>query len=817
MMTPASRSFLFFLLFLGFTAFGQNGAKISGTVTNAVNKAPLEYATVSLFDPGGKVISEIITDVKGNFAFKNLRFGVYVVKAASVGFTPAARNFSLSLKSGTINIVLAPTSASLATVTVTGSRPLVENHLDKIVYNAGTDLTSQSGVALDVLKKVPNIAVDIDGNVELEGDPNIRFLINGKPSTIFGASLTDALQSIPASQIKSIEVIASPGAKYDGSGTGGIINIILKESKVRGMNGSANLSAGTRLENGSFNLNAKQDHFGVNAFFSGNAQLNTTTINTVNRQSFNPSKDSLTLLQQEGNSAFRRSGYQTGISVEWDISNKDKLTGAFNYNLFGYHTCGVTDQQQNLTDGGGNELSAISSLLNAGSALHANTADWSLDYKKEFKRKGQELDFLVTTSLGNNYNDYYQQQSYPGAGSTGSLPASGSTGTSPGTDKETDISTDYSQPIGRHFTLETGLKTVLETLSNTVSTDTLLADGSYGADAGQTYAFVYNRQIYAGYMSGEFTLFHQFLDVQAGARYEYTHTTADFEGVSIPSYGTFFPSFILSHKLDDDQTIKVAYSYRIERPDYGDLNPFYNISDPHNISTGNPQLRPEIGHRYEIGYNRTFGKGNSIYIAALYRYNSEDIQSLATYYPEISINGATYTDVSLTQRYNIGWQNSWGGNIFGAVSVTPAFSLRSNIQLGSRTNSSPGLGTVTGFAARGNINATWKLGKDWAAELFGNYNSTVKTIQGTRPAFGFYTLAVRKELFHRNGSIGFTATNPFNKYVDQQSMLYGSNFNQTSGRKVPYQSFGVTLSYKFGKLEFKGKERDSNAEPVPIE
>ena len=812
-MTPAGRCFLFFFLFLGFTALGQNGSKLSGTVTNAINKAPVEYATVSLLDPSGKTISETITDAKGNFTFKSVPPGGYLLKAGSVGFGPSARNFSLPAKSATINISLTPTSASLASVTVTGSRPLVENHLDKIVYNAANDLTSQSGVALDVLKKVPSVSVDIDGNVELEGNSNVRFLINGKPSTIFGASLADALQSIPASQIKSIEVIASPGAKYDGSGTGGIINIILKDSKIKGINGSANLSAGTRLENGSFNLNVKQNNFGINAFFSGNAQLNTTTINTVDRGSFNPTKDSLTGLHQDGSSAFKRSGYQTGISAQWDVTNKDKLTASFNWNHFGNHTSGLTNQQQTLTDGGGNELSSVSSVRNAGSTLHSNTGDWSLDYKREFKTKGQELDLLVTTSLGNNFNDYYQQQTYPG----NTLAPSGSMGRSPGTDKETDISADYRQPISKDITIETGLKTVLETLNNTVATDTLLSDGSYGPDADQTYAFAYKRQVYAGYISGEFTLFHQFLDVQAGARYEYTNTAADFKGARIPSYGTFFPSITLSHKLDETQSIKVAYSYRIERPDYGDLNPFYNISDPHNITTGNPALRPEKGRRYEIGYNKTFGKGSSIYIAALYRYNSDDIQALSTYYPVLDINGSSFTDVSLTQRYNIGWQNSWGGNIFGAVSVTPTLSLRSNIQLGSRTNSSPGLGTVSGFAFRGNLNASYKLGNDWMAELFGNYNSTQKTIQGTRPAFGFYTLAVRKELFHRNGSIGFTATNPFNKYIDQQSTLYGSNFNQTTGRKVPYQSFGITLSYKFGKLEFKGKERESNTEPAPID
>src|SRR5260221_4771499 len=136
---------------------------------------------------------------------------------------------------------LDPAAATLKEVTVTGSRPLVENHIDKIVFNAANDVTSQSGVALDVLKKVPSVSVDVDGNVELEGNPNIRFLINGKPSTIFGSSLADALQSIPASQIKSIEVISSPGAKYDASGTGGIINILPKDSKIKGINGTLNL------------------------------------------------------------------------------------------------------------------------------------------------------------------------------------------------------------------------------------------------------------------------------------------------------------------------------------------------------------------------------------------------------------------------------------------------------------------------------------------------------------------------------------------------------------------------------------------------
>lgn len=809
-------SFIVVLTFVTIYSFAQGGGKISGTVVNASSKVSIEYASVSLMDgQSQKALNGTITDAHGNFTLPGVAPGKYSIKVESVGFKAIVRNYVMT-GTGKVNmgtIALDPASATLQEVTVTGSRPLVENHIDKLVFNAANDVTSQSGVALDVLKKVPSVSVDIDGNVELEGNPNIRFLINGKPSTIFGASLADALQSIPASQIKSIEVISSPGAKYDASGTGGIINIILKDSKVKGINGSMNLSAGTRLENGALNLNIRRNNFGVNAFFSGNEQLNTTTLNSTSRQSFNSTKDTLTNLQQDGSSAFKRNGFQTGISADWDVSSRDKLTASFNWNHFGNNTGGFTDQQQGITDNNGHLLSSVSSVRNSGNRTTANTGDWSLAYKKLFKKKGQELDVLATTSLGNNFSEYYQQQTY----STSGFAPSGSKGSSPGTDRETNLSFDYRQPMGESFTLETGAKATFERLSTTVATDTLLADGTYGANANQTYGFIYNRKVYAYYASAEFSLFHQFIEGQAGLRYEYTSTTADFKGAAIPSYGLFFPSIVLSHHLDETQTIKAVYSYRIERPDYGDLNPFYNISDPHNISTGNPTLRPEKGQRYELGYNKTFGGGSSIYIAALYRYNSDDIQALATYYPVLNIDGTTYTDVSLTQRYNIGTQKGYGANIFGSVTVTPELSLRTNIQLGERTNSSPGLGSVTGFAFRGNLNASYKFPNKLTAEVFGNYNSSQKNIQGLRPAFGFYTLAVRKDLFHSKASLGITATNPFNKYVDQRSTLFGSNFTQSGLRKVPYQSFGITLSYKFGKLEFKGKERDNNTEPAPIE
>src|ERR1035437_11044099 len=209
-------------------------------------------------------------------------------------------NPSISL--GTIS--LSQSTRTLQNVTVTGDKPIVESKIDKIVYNVSNDVTSQGGAAIGVLKKVPQVTVDVDGNVELQGNSNIRFLINGKPSSVFGNSLADALASIPASQIKSVEAITNPGAKYDSQGTGGIINIILYDNKMQGVNGNINLSAGSRLENGSMNLNIRHNNFGVNAFFSGNAALKSELPYSQNRFATDTSAKTITNLLQNSSANF---------------------------------------------------------------------------------------------------------------------------------------------------------------------------------------------------------------------------------------------------------------------------------------------------------------------------------------------------------------------------------------------------------------------------------------------------------------------------------------------------------------------------------
>jgi len=789
--------------------------KVTGRVIDSVTKAPIDFATISIYKAGAKSpFNGISADAKGIFTVANLPAGTYRVTVDFVGYREKAYNqVTISSTSRTVSlgtIALSSALKQLKDVVITGKAPVVQNKIDKMVYDAANDLTAQGGVALDVLKKVPMISVDIDGNVELQGSSSIRFLINGKPSSIFGASLADALQSIPASQIKSIEVITSPGAKYDANGTGGIINIVLKDNRVQGINGSVNLSAGTRQNNGSINLNARKGNFGAGLFFSGNAQLRTTTKNTADRTSYSQTRDTVNHLLQQGSNPFTRGGYQSGLNFNWSVTPKDELTATVGYNHFGNHGTGTTYQDQQSQFISTNTLSDVMSNRVSESRASFNTIDWSLGYKKTFKKEDQELDILYTSSYGKNTLNSSQITDYLNGG----YPASGIQSYNPGHDHQTEVSIDYTQPLSKGFTLETGAKLVTENLTNNVYTDTLLNNGSYIVNSGQTYGFNYKRNVYAGYLSTTFTFFHDFLNGRAGLRYERTSTSADFAGVSIPGYNTFAPSFTVQHKFDETQSLKFAYSYRIERPDYGDLNPFFNISDPHNISTGNPLLKPEIGHNYEVGYSKTFKSGGNIYVSGFYRYNTNDIQSLATYYTILPVNGTDYTDVTLNQRFNIGSQTGVGANIFGSVPVTDKLNLRSNIQLGERTNSSPGLATVSSFAYRINLNASYQFPHNLLAEAFANYNSFQRNIQSTRPAFFYYNIAVRKQFMNKNASLGLTAANPFAYYINQKQTTYGSNFNQVNTRLVPVQSFGIVFSYKFGKLKFE-KQKEENTPQQP--
>lgn len=597
---------LLFSLFLScwFSGFAQTTVKegiiISGVVKDSLGGEPLEKASISLKGPKRFTV---LTDAKGAFAITGVPAGNYSLAIAFVGYIPL-RQPVLLVERDNIDlgaILLSAKTVMLEKAVVIGSRPLLETKVDRIVYNVDRDVTSQGGVATDVLRKIPQVSVDASGNVELLGNPSIQFLINGKKSTIFGNSIVDALQSIPASQIQSIEVMSSPGAKYEATGTGGVINIILKKSKTEGVSGSINATAGTRQENGSVNLTYKKNNVTLSGYFSGSDQLNVSTRTTNLRNSVDTATGNQFFLGEHGNSDFNRYGYRTGVSLDWDVSPKDNLSISFAFNQFGNSTNGLFNQENTSADPLGNKYYDQFNLRSAKNTIRNNTADLGLDYTKKFRRENEQLTFSFLYSAGQDNTGYVQSQRYQ---SNDSLFA-GSTSDNPGRDKLTSLGLDYAYPVTKGLLLETGVRTEIESLISNAGVYTFDPTAyAYLYDNNQSYSATFRRNVYAGYVSASFKAFH-WVDVIAGIREEYTVNKAFYSNsghVNIPDYNNLAPSVTLSHTFTGNQTLKFAYAYRLERPEYRDLNPFLNLSDPQNITTGNPNITPEIGHDFQLGY-----------------------------------------------------------------------------------------------------------------------------------------------------------------------------------------------------------------------
>lgn len=688
-------------------------------------------------------------------------------------------------------------------VIINGKKPIVENKVDKIVYNVANDVTSQSGAAIDVLRKVPQVTVDADGNVELQGNPNVRFLINGKPSSIFGNSLADALASIPASQIKSIEAVTSPGAKYDAQGTGGIINIVLNESKVKGINGLITASAGTRFETGSLNLNFRNNNFSLNTFFSGNAQLKSRTPSSQNRISHTATTQ--TRLLQDGYTDFQRHGYRTGLGFDWTINKTNTLSGSISYNDFANKSIGLINQQQYITDFSNSTEQSIIGYRASDSRSSVNSIDGNLSYRKTFQREGQELTADYVVSYGSPKSNYLQTQSLAAALS----PYDGISGRNPGTDTSHNLSADYVHPINDNVTLEMGTKAIFQHITTNTDVNVLDAfSGQYEFDPFQSYHLKYDMGVYAAYISSSLKLFNNWLDVRAGARYEYTTVKIDYQSTNIPSYSLLVPSFILSHKFDSGETIKLAYTRRVERPEYAELNPFLNFSDPHNITTGNPALKPKIGDNMELGYDKNFENGANLSFTLTERINSQDLKQITTFYPIYTVSGIDYTNVSVTRRDNIGKEYNSGGILSGSVPFfNNKLNLRGNVMVFHRYIVGDYFGNVDmGMRYRLNLNLNYLFPKDFIVEAFGNFNSAAKNIQGKNPQSITYSIAARKQFWNKKASIGITTTNPFNKYIKQATTVETGDYSSSSIRYLPLRSFGISFSYKFGK-DFK-KEKD---------
>ncbi|MDB5024758.1 MAG: hypothetical protein JWP78_2513 [Mucilaginibacter sp.] len=793
--------------------------KVSGTIVDSLTRQSMPYVPVSIYRSSGKsLINGVITDDKGNFKFDGLHPGTYRLEISFMGYKKKTVDQVTTTDSKPDKNVgpvsFSPSAKALKEVAITGTAGLVENKIDKIVYNAEKDLTAAGGNATDVLQKVPLVAVDINGNVSLRGDQNVRVLINGKPSGATSASLSDVLKTIPADQIKSIEVITSPSAKYDAEGTAGIINIITKQKNVSGISGSVSGGVGTRQNNGNINLNYNKNRFrlGINA--GGNLTWPQTSLTTFDQHintaatGTQPAIDIENLNRSSSN--IKRHGAIGSVTMGYDFNAFNSLNSTFRLNDGGFNIHGLgTYKQTNFNDPSKNQVYTGNTM----SHNHFGGFDWNIDYTHKFKKEGEELDIsgqwshsVITTDYTNLFTAVNPSQ----------------TGDNNGKNNEYTLQADYTVPVSKVLKVEAGGKTIQRRINSVYDIfDTDNSGANAVRDSLNSNLYDYTQNVYAGYAVLTFTLPKSY-SILAGSRFEETRITGNpqdpFQNANSAlfqnlqpfssNYSTYIPSLTIQ-KAFGNNTVKLTYSKRIQRPSLQFLNPFINRSNIQSQSVGNPNLGPETSQTIELNYN-AFVKTSVLNFSVYYKNTKNLIEGIAKPITEV-IRGDTVQGTR-TEFSNVGSNNSFGASFFGSINPIKILTIRGSINAftyspapsGLFASSASSTGTYLQYTAFGSASITLQSG--FIAEAFGFTNSPRRTIQGTNPAFGIYAFGVRKQFLNKKASIGINTVQPFskNKYFNQN--ISSPGFTQTSSTAFPFRSVGITFSYSFGKLSFSNPQ-----------
>ena len=772
--------------------------KITGNVVDSTSGEIVEFATVALrFQDSSKDINGGITGDKGQFKITDVKPGKYDLLISFVGYktktisgielTPRKPDYDL----GVIN--LGGNAVLLDQIEVVGQAALIENKVDRIVYNAEQDATSQGGDATDVLRKVPMLSVDIEGNVSLRGSSQVRILLNGKPSGMFSNNVADALKMFPADQIKSVEVITTPGAKYDGEGTGGIINIVTKKKNVEGYSGSISGSVGTRQNRGSVNLNASKGRFGLNG--SGGAYYSWPQNAPIEFLRTDRVGEGQRTFSQIGSSETSRLGFWGKAGAYYDINAYNSVNTSFFLRGYTFDRNGFQDA---VISNPTLSLSELYRRATSGDQLRSGY-DWNTDYTRTFKDSEKEFSIAVQVSGENSDDANIIDQTSENSAFTNREKQDND-----GLNLETTFQVDYTHPISEKVKWEVGGKGVLRNIDSDYKYDVFDPDFSeFRRDGARSNFFNYKQDVYAGYSSFTVQLPKDYTMI-AGLRYERTSIIGDFEGGGDQfknEYDNLLPSFILSKKIGF-KTLKASFVRRIQRPSINFINPFVNSADPLNISFGNPGLAPEIANQVDLGYT-SFNRGTVLATSLYYRRTSDVIQSL------LSVREG---GISATSFENIGLNNTVGANVFTSFTLKSFWTVRSNVDAGYfeiNSNDSRNLSN-NGMIYKLFVSSNFNFKKSGLkADIFGFYNSPRFTLQGRVPSFSMMSFGVSKEIWNKRGSVGINVVEPFFENKSFESELEGDDFYQYSNVQVPFRSFGINFSYRFGKLDFKAKERRS--------
>ncbi|MDB5243240.1 MAG: TonB-dependent receptor, partial [Spirosoma sp.] len=778
----------------------RGNARIVGYIVDSTLTRAVEFANVALYNTlTNKLIDGTVADQKGKFAIPRLAPGSYKLLISFLGYTNKTIADVIVSKGQTKDVGVIRLSASTRTlneVTVAGKKALVEDRVDRLVYNADVDLAAKGGDATDILKKVPMLSVDLAGNVSLQGSANLRVLINNKPSSILAGNLADALRQIPADLIKTVEVIKSPSAKYDAEGSGGIINIITKKNTLQGLHLDVDGGVGNRASTLGLNGSFRQGKLGVNLNGNGRAVYNKSA-SDLNQTTFLPGLAAPIRTRQHADGFDKGLFGQYALGLDYDLAKDQSLTAGVRI--------GVRDLNRNqrfATTLFTNGASGLPSGRNVNSQDLSNSVDMNVDYLHTYThyedRPQKELSISAQYSQNHLTNNFDASL----LDSTDQL-VSRQRNLNFNTSQEYVLQLDYQTPLSQHQQLEFGGKETRRQVNSLYQYQLAGPLSDYVADDRRPAGSLnYAQNISAAYLSYTLTTRSK-VSIKAGLRYEYTSIEASAGGqgpILIPDYGKLVPSLNISKKIGESTTLKLAYNRRIQRPNVQDLNPNFNAANPLNIRVGNPYLKPETTDRVEFGYSTSIKK-TYLNFTLYTRLNTDDIQS-------VSQRSDTLAGAVVTRVQNVGKEYNYGTNLFATINITPRWSVNTNIDIMYRYISGVALNlagqsitlTNTGFRMGSRFDTQLQLDKGWAIQANFGYRGRDIQLQGYRIGFAQYSLGARKEFTNKRGSLGLAAENFLTNGMRFTSVLNSAQFAQDYRQYIYNSSIRLTFSYKLGSL-----------------
>jgi outer membrane receptor protein involved in Fe transport len=784
---------------------GRKKFKVQGNVTEKSTKLPLEYATITLVNTNNpKSIFGGITNPKGEFNVEVIE-GTYDIKIEFISFSPneiKAKIIGENINLGSISLL--EDATQLNEVIVRAEKTTVEIKLDKKVYNVGNDLMVKGGTVSDVLDNIPSVSVDVEGNVSLRGNDNVKILIDGKPSNAI--NITEALRLIPADAIEKVEVITNPSARYDAEGGGGLLNIILKKGKNLGLNGTFIASTGYPESNGlSGTLNYKSKNF--NLFTTQGTNTRNNPGNAITDSKYLNNDDSVRNYVNESreNERFSRS-YNANLGAEWYLDKSTSWTNTFNYRK------NRGDNQDNVIQDNYDENFDYNFTRNRINQDQSNSqnVEYSTNFTKNFKKEGHKINIdgsfsnnndksisLITDSATNS-SDVFIDKTFNNQTQNRNL-----------------IQADYILPIGKGSQFELGYKgDFLKLVTDyQVENDGVINDNF-------TNTLEYKEKVNAFYTSYGFKV--KKFSFLFGMRWEDSNIDINqlaSNDYNNKKYNNLFPSAFFTYELSDESSASISYSRRIQRPRGRQLNPFNNLSSNINIFLGNPDLNPAFTDAVDLGYIKRWNK--LTFNTSLYVNKTTDViqyvrRESGDFVEDIPVIVTTFSN--LATEYRAGFEFTLNYSPYKWWKLNGNFNFFRNETQGDFTytdfNDNAVVQNFDNIATSWFTRVTSKISLpykiDWQTN--GTYNGPQNNAQGKSLGNFSANLAFSKDILKDKGTLSFNISDVFNSRKRiMETYIPGvvSSYGEMQWRE---RQFTFTFTYRFNKQKNEKEKKTRNGQ-----